>query len=185
MKESLKILRVISSGVGESVIIDKGDEDVYQETKKIEDCCEKVAYLRSLIDESTTGFIKSKLYLAELVTKCDYQFACKLIYSACYESPLEAFNYFKFAEIAIQHSAWKVAKSLLEVAIWLCTESDLVVLTNSNVLLKLVLEKISKGEIDNSFKAGWERKEINKSWILDVLYLRKNKKTVSDYAYRL
>lgn len=185
MKESLKLLRVLSSGIGDRTIIDKSDDEIFEEANILTDCCEKVAYLKRFVGEKTTGYLKSKLYLASLVKKCDYELACKLIHSICYEFPTEPSHYFAFAEIAIENNAWIVAKSVLETTLWLSKNKEDKQSLKCKSSLEFVLKKIKNNEKDNSLNDFWKNKEINKGWILQRLNYTKEKNVVIEYTYDL
>ena len=90
-----------------------------------------------------------------------------------------------FSEIATAHNAWVVAKSALEVAQWLSYERDLETFTKTEPLLKMISEKISKGEKDNSINEFWGNKSVSKYWVLERLYYQSNVKEVIKYAFKL
>jgi len=183
MKESLQLLQIHSSGLADRKIINKTDEDIYNEALKLKECCDKVAYLRDLISEKVTGFQKSKRLLATLTKKCDKEFACKLAQSLCYESPLNSKNYILFAEIAIEHKAWETAKSALEAAIWLCN-NDISEIRHIKHLSDVIKSNLIIGK-DTTTSHFWNDKQIEKSWIMERISQLYNKATVKEYAFSL
>ena len=189
MKESLKLLGIASSGLeipsATTITLKLTDEELILESSKFTDLEEKKDFLNKVLNTNLAGYIKSKQCLARLIKQADPKYACDLIFSASKHVPTEPGNYLVFAEIAMEHKAWFVAKSALEVAKWLCIEKDKEVLTKVQEALSLVEDKIKKKEFDNSYSDFWCNKAIAKYWVLERLYFKSSLKSFVDYSFKL
>lgn len=188
MKESLKLFGVTSAGfedANSAAYKKKSDDEVFEEANNVKDLQEREAFLRKILQTLPVGYVKSKGFLAELIKEKDPHFACDLILSACKYSPTEPNNYLLFSKIAISHKAWIVAKSSLEAAKWLSPEKKLEIYEQTELLLKMVLEKINSGEKDNSTSEFWNNKAVSKYWVLERLYYQSDIKQVSKFVFNL
>ena len=188
MKKSLELLGVKSSGLEDlpSVLgASKNDDEVFNEAIKINNLVERETYLRKFLEKKSSGYPKSKCLLAELIKMSDLKYACDLIFSLCRNFPSDSNGYLLFGEIAIEHNAWLVAKSALEVVIWICPDEDKDVIKKTKTLLELVLSKITSKEKDNSKNEFWYNKEIDKHWVLQMLYNQSKIKELIEYSFKL
>jgi len=184
MKESLKLLGVTSSDLG-GLHEQKSDDDIYEAAKKKDDLKEKVQYLKKYAGKEVSGNTKSKSYLATLVKESEPELACDLIFSICNYTPSDPSHYLLFAEIAYANKAWQVAKSALEVTVWLCREDDNEICDKAKHLLDTVGAKINGKESDNSFNKFWNNKAVEKYWILERLYFQGRVDRAIKFAFKL
>ena len=189
MKQSLKLLKVESSGLEELNnlhIHNKTEEELLHEFQNITDLSAKISYLKKFLEKDPTGFEEIKRQLANLVKGSEPEFACKLVLSACKSTYLESINYLAFAEIAIENKAWLIAKEALEVATWLLAETE-----QSNTkkrieeLSEIVLNKINSNAEDSSKSEFWINKTLDKFPILLKLFNSSNFEKLYSYSFGL
>ena len=185
MKESLRLLNVNSSGLTFSREPKKNDDEIYAEASNIAHLADKVTYLKGLLNEKVLGYPKSKRYLVSLVKQEDPKLAHDLIISECQYQPVNPDNYLLFAELAVEHNAWKVVISALEASKWLCSDKHHETLKKINELFELVTKKILSGEKDNTKTEFWRNKFVDKYWILERLYYKLGVVGLLDYLFKL
>lgn len=188
MKKSLKLLGLKSSGLEtlrNDLAIYKNDTEVVEEANQISDFLLKENYLRKILEEKSFKYIKSKQLLINLIKVKDPEYACNLASSICRENLLDPYSYLLFAEVAIEHKAWIVAKSLLEVFVWLCRCKDANAEEKDSKLYDFVLKKIATNEHDHSIDTFWHNKEIDKFWVFNKLYYQSHPNTIIKYSFKL
>lgn len=188
VKQSLELLGVNSSGLQNITSAQppsKNDDEIVGYVKSLSNLSEKENYLRNLLEKKPAGYLKSKHLLVELIKKSDPKYACDLTISICQSSPIDPNNYLLFAQIAVDHNAWKVALSALDVVKWLSLDNHKDILENRNQLLKLIDEKINNNVQDNSKNEFWHNKAPDKYWILERLYFQAKFKKLVEYSFKL
>ncbi len=165
MKESLELLisEIIPMNEG---VFSMTDDMLLKEAKNINDLSEREKYLKTELSKISGIYLKSTVYLVNLIMKGDPVYAYNLVSKLSFKLKLEPYPYILISEIAIKHKAWLVAKSALEVAQWFSCDENKAYINKVNNLLNYVLKKIARNEQDSSSGEIWSGKLINKSAIL-------------------
>ncbi len=188
MKKSLEILFVTSdSGISVKDDIKPLDVDVLRRANEIRNINEKIIYLKDVVKETSQVYFypKSTIELIKLIKKNDPVYAIDLssALSKCFIS--EPLSYCLYAEVAMEHKAWLVAKSALEVAKWLSVDKYNSYEGRVNSLFRIVLSEIIKKEDDSSIDSFWSGKIIDKSRVLLALCNVLDEDNLLKYSIRL
>lgn len=184
MKNSLKLLGVEASSLDE-LKFRKSDAEIVSEALDIEDINEKINFLKEHCGQKVAGNPESKRYLISLIKKDEVELACDLMFSVCTYSPADPRNFLLFAEIAMEHKAWYVAKTALEVVIWLTNEKQLDLKDKAKDYLLNVQEKINSNVEDKTQIGFWRNKPVDKYWILERLYYQGKKEKLIKLGLKL
>lgn len=185
MKESLSILKTSSSGLEDRQSIAKKirtDSEILKKANQFQNIQDKENYLLSELESLPTGLVRSKILLSEIIKDKNLKLACELLISASYYSPLEPSIYIQYAKIALKNNAFKVAKSVLEAARWVCDSKESDVLIEISILEEFLLKNKSEKDTGEQF---WKNKFLSKMSILDRLLLQSTPKNVAKYCFKL
>ena len=159
------------------------DDATYNEANKISDICQKISYLKNIIDEKTPYHIKSKRYLAQLIKDAEPEYACRLLFTICKTPVISVDDYINIANILMDKEAWLLAKQVLETSRMVCPDKHESQAKIESELVQ-VNKNISGNKLDNSNR--FENIPLpDKSWLIEKLYLRGEIKHSVYYAIKL
>ncbi len=185
MDKSLKVLDVKESGLKDRdaiVKVRKSDEQLLDSASQIKNLDEKISFLSEELKDFPTGLVKSKLLLSNLIKDTNLKFACELLISASYYTPLDPEIYLKYAELSLKNNAFKVSQSAIDIAKWVSNDEKNI--TEISSLESKIKEQQAVGK-DNSSDAFWSNKFVSKLGVLERLYFQSSPKTLEKYSFKL
>lgn len=188
MKKSLELLLFTASGKKEAFNVGESppaDESILKQAKQIKNLKEKEQYLLKYVQNAPDTYISSTAYLISLIKKDNPQYAYDLSLLLARHLIFDPSPYWLIAEIAIEHNAWQIAMSALEVAKWFSYDRYKHGESKTNKLIKLVQKKIKNNEEDKSKKGFWGNKIIDKLFVLVILFYSLDKEKLLEYSLHL
>lgn len=187
MKESLKALffnETEQKNPFPKEIFKLSDEELLKKSLEIRDLLERETFLIDSLSKAPDHYIESSKHLISLIKKKNPQYAFDIAIKLKKFYNLSPIPLWLITRIAMEHNAFKVAKSAVEIAEWLCFKEYKTCL-NETLKLKKELDSISNKNKDISENLFWESKVIEKYPTLLNLYSSLDPQNTYEYSIRL